>query len=137
HRETAVDLLREDWDATARRHSETSSVVRDEGKNGDPLDNIMAWLSVADLDEDDPQSAVFFHGGGQDHGGQAVAQFPQRPLRRKQSNYCDGDEELVPFGESADPEEEEWNRRFRRTGAAGRMVSYHAGDRPLDDLTLR
>eukprot|EP00439_Symbiodinium_sp_Y106_P060972 s2200_g9.t1 len=179
HRETAVDLLREDLDAPARRAlmdvsvyidlSETRSLggspeafspdpdedgqtkrdasvdvcgeTRD--RAGEPLNDVLAWLNVADLDEDDPHSAFFLpHTGDPAEQGENVAPFRRRP-RRKSSNYCDGEHEAAPVGESADPEEEEAPQSglagdvYRKSPQQLSKVSYKNGDRPWEDFTLR
>lgn len=49
--------------------------------------------------------------------------------------WCRGGEEKTR--DFFDEEEEEWNQRQKKSGTVGRLVSYHAGDTPQEDVVLR
>jgi len=101
--------------------------------SGDPLSDVMDWLTFADLGEDDPSHPS----RGRTFSSDPVMPVPTlQPRGQKQTaGYCGiGAEEAPVF---VDAEEEEWEQRQRQTGAAGRMVVYSLGDRPQDDVHLR
>lgn len=125
HRETAEDLLHEDGSAAQPSRSTESAKAVETPETGDTLQSVIAWMTVADLGQDD----IIDQGSG---GGDAEAIPPLPTRERKNSNYCN----FEALDEVVDPDEE-WNQRLRGTGAAGRLVAYESGDRPQDDLHLR
>ncbi|CAJ1386080.1 unnamed protein product, partial [Effrenium voratum] len=83
-----------------------------------PLEDVMEWMSLADLDQEyDPFPR-----------GKAVPSLP----RAGKESYC-----TFAAGEATQDADEEWNHRLQRSGVAGRLVAYDLGDRPQDELLLR
>ncbi|CAL1169997.1 unnamed protein product [Cladocopium goreaui] len=118
-------IFGQDGSAAQPSRSTESAKAVETPETGDTLQSVIAWMTVADLGQDD----IIDQGSG---GGDAEAIPPLPTRERKNSNYCN----FEALDEVVDPDEE-WNQRLRGTGAAGRLVAYESGDRPQDDLHLR
>ncbi|CAK9086758.1 unnamed protein product, partial [Durusdinium trenchii] len=126
-REAALDLLHEDSGSPPATSPSLGSRPKEPSQaqvkllEEDPLQSLMAWMTVADLSQEELQ----------EDEGQVEEDLPPLPTReRKKSSYCNFDSPKV------DPDEE-WNLRLARTGAAGRLVAYEHGERPSHELHLR